>query len=167
MKKKLIFLGAIFASVALLIGAYFLFIVPKTAGSGEKTVMLEITAGSKAYSKQIKTNKEYVFDMLEEIKDDVELEYNTDWGSPFVTGFLGVTAEGDYWYAFFINKESSFMGVADAPITDGDTVSFILTSDWEPAYEGQESKLWIFLEIVGMFACIGLMAYMIAKDYDR
>lgn len=174
MKKKLLFLASILAVVGLLAGAYFLFVAPKSKGAGEKTVTLEIVAGEQEYRKEIITNKEFVFEMLLEIEDEIQLVYNTDWGAPFVTGLLGVDAGLDSWFAFFVNEDNSFFGVSEVAIGDGDLISFILTpaNIWEPAYSGEgnvdaESNLGLFILIAGLVACMGLMAYMIVAHNEH
>ncbi len=168
MRKKVLFLVSILAVAGLFIGAYFIFIAPQPLGEGEKTVTLEIIAGDKSFNKQIKTNKEFVFDMLVEIKDEIGFTYTEGMYGAFIDGLLEVVPEYPEFFAFFINEEYSMVGISTAAMSDGDKLSFIAvvdgwsenTPEWVPDYREAESNLWIFVLIAGMVLSICLMAYV-------
>lgn len=69
---------------------------------------------------------ETAFDLLKEAFG-TELEYNTDWGAPFVTGLGTLSAQYGNFIEILKNGEALEVGIADAPFGHADVFTFQVT----------------------------------------
>ncbi len=69
---------------------------------------------------------ETAFDLLKEAFGS-QLEYNTDWGAPFVTGLGALSTQYGNFIEILKNDEALEVGIADAPFGHADVFTFQVT----------------------------------------
>ncbi|OJV63968.1 MAG: hypothetical protein BGO41_06860 [Clostridiales bacterium 38-18] len=128
MNKKVVLIGlVVLLAVAALFG-YNQFFGPD-AKAGEKSVTVEIYVESQGIDKtyNFDTDAVFLYDLLNEVKDQVKFESEDSSFGPMVVGFEGYKADStSEYYHILINGEDAMVGVKDVPVTDGDVYRFEL-----------------------------------------
>lgn len=138
MTKLLLTLAAlVFLGVCLII--YFTIVVPP-ADSGIKDITLEIEYSDAVYTYKIRTEQNYVDQMLEEVNEEFDLKVKHTGIGPdyFITSMKDTDTPSDwsYYYVFFIDGKGAELGASATPLKTGATYSFKFASvSYGPAPE--------------------------------
>ena len=97
-------------------------------GAKGKKITVEVTDPNGATSTFTgKTEAEFLYDAIGDIKGLTIDGYDSDWGF-YVTTVNGIEAnydtDGAYW-SLYVNGEYGMNGVTTQPVTEGDTYSFV------------------------------------------
>ncbi len=127
LNKKIVF---IVVALILGLGAYLVygqFFAPK-AESGSKEVTIEIFVESENIDKTytVKTDSEFVYDLLTEEKALVKSEFLDSSFGPMLVGMEGYKASDskNEYYHILVNGEDAMVGVKELPVKDGDVFRF-------------------------------------------
>lgn len=169
--KKLVLIGAAAVFIAACLLVYFFAIAPKPT-KGEKQVKLEFEYSNVTYKYDVNTDTDFVFDMLKEVNDALDLNMQTEtgeWGE-FITSFKNIKQAGGYYYIIYVDGESSMTGVSTLPVEDGKTYTFKYENQtWEgDQFVGSELgkgspkvKLIVFFSVAGGVLVLGIGAYFV------
>lgn len=130
MNKKILAIGLVVILAVVALFGYNQFFGPK-ANEGSKEVTVEIYVESQNIDTKytVKTDADFLLDLLNEIKDQVKFESEDSSFGPMVTGFEGYKADAtSEYFHVLINGEDAMVGVKDVPVADGDTYRFELRS---------------------------------------
>ena len=128
-KKVVVILLVVLVAVAGFF-AYNTFFGPETQ-VGEKEVTLKIVVESEGIDKTytINTDQELLYDLMLEVEDKIQAEFDMQDFGPMLVGLEGYQADMTKEYFHIkINGEDAMVGVKDTPVIDGDTYEFIVTT---------------------------------------
>ncbi len=127
-KKNITLLLCLVLALLCMFGVYKVF-GPKIS-KGSKAVVIEVlNKESDLKTYKIKTDAEYLVDVMNELQDSQDFSYEgseSDYGL-YITSINGQEAvyetDGSYW-SIYVNNEYGMYGADQQPVNDGDTYRF-------------------------------------------
>lgn len=131
MNRKFTVIIAVVAAALVLFFGYNMLIAPKgVEGAKEVTIQIvnEDTDMDESYT--YNTDKEYLFELMEEHEDELGLEYDSGDLGPMITTMGGYTADDSEqeYYHITVNDVDATTGAAEIPLNDGDAYKFEITN---------------------------------------
>ncbi len=134
MNKKRLYITGISAIIVCIICFALVYIrfSPKPATAGQKEYTLEVSDGNKSVQYSGKTDSEYLSDLIDELKNTDNFEYESSAGDygMYITSVNGLKADDEqktYW-AIYVNGEYGQYGADLQPVNDGDAYALKLES---------------------------------------
>lgn len=131
MNKKVmwIIIVALVALVSLFM--YNQYVAPQ-ATEGDKSVTVEVVIEPEGIEKiyDLNTDAEYIYDLLIEIQDRIQPEFEESSFGIYLTGLEGYTADEakNEFYAIKVNGVDAVVGVKELPVVDGEIYRFELST---------------------------------------
>lgn len=126
-KKTRNLIIAIAVALAVVLAIYFIAIAPN---QGAKAITLEVEIEGKTTTYTLKTDGEYVVDVLDELNGKKGFSYTTEDGSfgKFITGVNERLADDNAheYYALYLNGNYASFGISEQTIADGDVIKIVL-----------------------------------------
>jgi len=96
---------------------------------GSKCIEITIVYAEENVNDEIEvcTDAEYLAGMLDEVKDEIELEITSSDFGDYVSGLKGFNFETlgiSYYWAIYVNGDYGMYGISDQPVEDGDEFEF-------------------------------------------
>lgn len=126
-RKSIIAIGVILLAALLLVG-YRTWLAPQ-AKQGAKAVTVEVTIPraqiEQSFSYQ--TDLDYVAQLLEQYKADLQLQTQQSSFGAYITAMLGVPADPNKeFYNIKVNGVDASVGISELPLEHGSTYAFTL-----------------------------------------
>lgn len=126
-KKTRNLIIAIAVVLVVLLAVYFIAVAPN---KGAKAVTLEVEIEGKTSTYTLRTDGEYVIDVLNELNGKKGFSFGAEDGSygKFVNEVNGRKADdgAHEYYALYINGDYASFGVSEQVIADGDVIKLVL-----------------------------------------
>lgn len=126
-KKTRDLIIAIAVVLVAVLAIYFIAVAPN---QGAKAITLEVEIEGKTTTYTLKTDGEYVVNVLDELNGKKGFSYMTEDGSygKFITGVNERVADdgAHEYYALYINGEYASFGISEQVIADGDVIKLVL-----------------------------------------
>ena len=181
-KKLIVGFSIILVSICL-VGAYFLFLAPKTQ-EGEKDVSVKITYAENSFSYDVKTDSTTVLELLKEMDKEYELLLETESSAygEFITSLKGVKQDEEkgYYYVYTIKGLDFASGVSTQTIKDGDVIEFkylqtVYDENWNEISSELKGKgkiasyeiTKIVLILISSILCLSGISYLVVSLINR
>jgi hypothetical protein len=131
MNKKVMWI-IIVVLVALVTLFMFKQYVAPQATEGEKAVTIEVVVESEGIEKiyELNTDAEYLYDLLLEIEEAIQPEFEDSSFGIYLTGLEGYIADvsKNEFFAIKVNGVDALYGVKELPVIDGEVYRFELST---------------------------------------
>ncbi len=126
-KKTRNLIIAIAAVLVVLLAIYFIAVAPQ---SGDKAITLEVEIDGVKSEYSVKTDGEYVIDVLDQLNGKKGFSYDAEDGAfgKYLTAVNERSADdaAHEYFALYINGEYASFGISEQAISDGDVIRIVL-----------------------------------------
>ncbi len=84
----------------------------------EITLNIFNKSGDAIYNKKIITDEKYLFDVLLENKEEINMVYEDDQYGAYIVSLMGIEQGNNYYWSYYINNEYASTGVSNCELTD-------------------------------------------------
>ena len=98
----------------------------ETSGENIDEITLNIfnKSGDAVYTENLITDEQYLFDVLLENKEKINMVYEDGPYGAYIVSMMGIEQGDNYYWSYYINGEYAQTGISNCLITSGDVYEF-------------------------------------------